>query len=39
MQIKIMISLQVRRLMMRLTTKLFKDPLVIKRLTKYIPLL
>jgi hypothetical protein len=34
-----MISLQVHRLMMWLTVGLFKDPLVIKHLTKYIILL
>jgi len=39
MQIKIMISLQVRRLILWLTVRLCKDPLVIKRLTKHITLL
>jgi len=34
-----MISLQVHRLKMWLTVRLFKDPFVIKRLTKYITLL
>jgi len=39
MQIKIMISLQVRRGILWLTVRLCKDRLVIKRLTKHITLL